>query len=122
MANMKKARFKGMVTERIGKAFCTMKLHELDEKFNVCHLQSKNNRESAGIVDSVAIRKKKNLNELEIILIERKAIGSRGSLPNAEKESKIEKSLKRACKSLDVKFGLFRMKKGKHKELVIKDV
>jgi len=120
MKRMKNARFKGMNTERIGKAFLTMKLHEKDKKFQVLHLQSKKCRESAGIVDSIAVRKKRDPNKLEIILIERKTVSKGGSLPSKEKDIAIEKRLKKACKTLDVKYGLFRQEKGKKKELIIK--
>jgi len=120
MKKMRNARFKGMNTERIGKTFLTSELKKIDKKYQVKHLESEKHRESAGIVDSIAIRKKRNLNKLEIILIERKCVSGKSSLPNIKKDKEIERRLKETCKSLDVKYALFRQKKGKGKELIIK--
>ncbi len=122
MKKMRKARFKGMKTEVIGKIFLKIELQKRNKKYQVIHLQSKKGRESAGIVDSVAVRKKKDLNKLEIVLIERKCVSKKGSLPNRKKEKEIEQRLKKACRTLDIKYGLFRQKKGKKKELIIKNL
>lgn len=113
------ARHKGMVTERIGKAFLTMKFREKDKKYQILHLQSKNHHESAGIVDSIAVKKKKDLNKLEIVLIERKCVSEKGYLPKEETDIKIKKRLKKACKMLDIKYGIFRQKKGDKIKLII---
>lgn len=120
MKKMKNARFRGMVTERIGKAFLTMELRKKNKKFQVLHLQSRKCREPAGIVDSVAVRKRRDPNKLEIILIERKTVSKGGSRPSKEKDIDIEKRLKKACRTLDVKYGLFRHRKGKKIKLMIK--
>jgi len=117
---MKKARIKGTVTERISKASLTMELHKRNKKFRVLHLQSRKCREPAGIVDSVAVRKRRDPNKLEIILIEQKTVSEGGSLPSKEKDIDIEKRLIEACKTLDVKYGLFRQEKGEKIELIIK--
>lgn len=61
-----------------------------------------------------------DLNKLEIILMERKIVSEGDSLPSKEKDIDIERRLKKACKTLDVKYGLFRQEKGKKKELIIK--
>jgi len=98
----------------------TKKLHEADKKFRVLHLQSRKCREPAGIVDSIAVRKKRDPNKLEIILIERKTVSKGGSLPSKEKDIDIEKRLIEACKTLDAKYCLFRQEKGKEIELIIK--
>src|SRR3989338_5428040 len=101
------ARNKGKDTERIGKAFLTMKFREKDKKYQILHLQSKKRRESAGIVDSIAVKKKRDLNKLEIVLIERKCISKGGYLPKVKTDKEIMKRLKKACKTLDIKYGIF---------------